>query len=242
VSVPRCYVPNASGGIVDLPTEEAHHVARVLRLTVGAAVVVFDGRGQEWMARLSAVDRRRVAIELGESRVPIPESTLAVTLAVALLKGDQMNGVVRDATALGVAAIQPFVSAYVAVPERAWRARSLDRWRRIAIASAKQCGRARLPEILDIISFPEVLEHASTGRAILCVEPGLAATPDASLTRPDNADRVTVCVGPEGGWASAEIQLARENQAQMLSLGPRTLRAELAPTVALAALWTRWGW
>jgi 16S rRNA (uracil1498-N3)-methyltransferase len=239
----RCFIPVVSADRVPLPPDEAHHVTRVLRLGAGADVVVFDGQGHEWDARIAAIDRHDVTIEIVASRTPVAEPAIAVTLAVALLKGDQMATVVRDATALGVAVIQPFVSSHVAVPARAWRDRSIERWQRVAVASAKQCGRSVVPAMADVLTYPDVLDRAGDDLVLCCVEPVRGVTLDAgrSIARPSTG-RAWLCIGPEGGWSAQELALARQRHATLIGLGPRTLRAEIAPTVALSALWTQWGW
>lgn len=237
----RCFVAEVTGPRLDLPPEEAHHLVSVLRAGAGDEVIVFDGRGGEWDARVVAIGRRRAEIELLAPRRPVAEPAIVVTLAAGLLKGDAMNTVVRDATALGVAAIQPVASAHVAVPDRAWRDRSVDRWRRVAISSAKQCGRATVPAIEDVSTWPAVLEAHAESLVVLGVEPA-ATTRSSTPGEPPTAGRVLLAVGPEGGWTPSELALARDRGARLLTLGPRTLRAEIAPTVALAALWTAWGW
>jgi 16S rRNA (uracil1498-N3)-methyltransferase len=241
--MPRCFVPVVASDRVTLPPDEAHHVTRVLRLGAGADVVVFDGQGHEWDARIAATDRHDVTIEIVASRTPVAEPAIAVTLAVALLKGDQMATVVRDATALGVAVIQPFVSSHVAVPERAWRDRSIERWQRVAVASAKQCGRSVVPAMADVLTYPDVLDRAGDDLVLCCVEPahGIALDAGRPIARPSSG-RAWLCIGPEGGWSAQELALARQRHATLIGLGPRTLRAEIAPTVALSALWTQWGW
>jgi 16S rRNA (uracil1498-N3)-methyltransferase len=154
-----------------------------------------------------------------------------------------MNTVVRDATALGVAAIHPFVSSHVTVPERAWRDRSIERWQRVAVSSAKQCGRAVVPIIHDVAAYPDVLERAAEDLVLCCVEPALGVALDVRTppVRPATG-RAWLCVGPEGGWSEQELALMRRRAVTLVGLGPRTLRAEIAPTVALSALWTQWGW
>jgi 16S rRNA (uracil1498-N3)-methyltransferase len=235
----RVYAPRISSSF-SLPPDEAHHVARVLRLAAGDDIVVFDGRGGEWAARIGAVSKDGVAVELGAPREPAPEPPVMVTLAVGLLKGDQMDTVVRDATALGATAVQPIVTAHVALPADARRARSSERWRRVAIAAARQCGRAVVPPIHDVARFETLLAESSFERLLMCTEParGTAGVPPQDET----PRRVLLLVGPEGGWSAAEVDLARSAGALPIGLGPRTLRAELAPAVALTALWTTWGW
>lgn len=224
-----------------LSADESHHLARVLRASVGDEVLAFDGRGHEWQARITAIGRDQVTVSLLGRREPVAEPPVAVTLAIGLLKGDQMSGVVRDATMLGASAIVTFVSKHVAVPERAWRERSTGRWERIAVESAKQCGRAVVPAIHAVTTLDAVLA-AEPGRRYCCVEPSArAAWPEAGHPdlRPETA---TVCVGPEGGWSNDDLECFRRHGTISIDLGPRTLRAETAPTVALSALWSRWGW
>ena len=235
----RCYVPHADGHDVDLTPDQAHHITRVLRLELGADLIVFDGRGREWLGRLASTTRSGATVTLLASREPLPEPAVAVSLAVGVLKGDQMNDVVRDATALGVVEIVPVISAHAAVSGGNWD-RARDRWARVAVSAAMQCGRAVVPSIGEVQSFDACLAYASSAELILCVEPAHAGEADTAVwPRPD---RATVLVGPEGGWAREEVAQAVTRGARRLNLGPRTLRAELAPTVALSALWTRWGW
>ncbi len=239
----RFFVPSVrpADGVVVLPPEEAHHLTHVLRLGVGDEVSVFDGAGREWRGRVEAASKRAVTIAIGEAVQPVAEPPVHVTLGIALVKGDQMDAVIRDATALGAAVIAPLTSAHVTVSSRAWRTgAALDRWRRVAIAAAKQSRRATVPAISPVSTFESTVEGTGEAALILCVEPAHAtATTQPAKSRPASA---IVLVGPEGGWSAAEVELAKQRGAELLSLGPRTLRAEIAPVVALSALWTRWGW
>jgi 16S rRNA (uracil1498-N3)-methyltransferase len=236
----RVHAPDAQPPSVVVTGDEVQHLTRVLRLSAGDDVVVFDGRGHEWLGRIAAADRVAVTIVLGDARAPVAEPPVHVTLAVAVLKGTQLDEVIRDATMLGASAIVPFVSAHVAVSERAWKHRSTERWRRIATASATQCGRAVVPEVEHVSSLESVLSKAGVDLIVVCVEP--ASGREHSVTNLPRAQRALLLVGPEGGWAPKELDRARASGASFISLGPRTLRAEAAPAVALAALWTHWGW
>jgi 16S rRNA (uracil1498-N3)-methyltransferase len=223
-----------------LSPEESHHLTRVLRLHAGDRVVVFDGRGHEWDAQVGARHDTRVELDIIGPRVAVAESPVEVVLAIGLLKGAHMDAVVRDATALGARAIAPFVSHHVDVPRRADNERVLERWRRVALESAKQCHRAVVPEVRPVEPLADVMANSGTEMVkIVCVEPDLAAGGDLGA-RPDTG--ATLFIGPEGGWAADELSAFVAAEAHLLSLGPRTLRAELAPVVALTALWTGWGW
>lgn len=246
MSVPRVYVPGVAGlpQPLPVPPDEAHHLIHVLRLGPGADVTVFDGDGHEWRGRIASVGRQQATIDLGDAIDAVAEPARHVTLALALLKNDQMDTVIRDATALGVATIMPLISAHVAVPSRGLNNQAaLTRWRRVAVAAAKQSRRAVVPAIASPAHFNEEMTRQDTGEKFICVEPGHNAgsiNPQPALSSDDR--RAIVFVGPEGGWSGAEVALALTCGATPLAFGPRTLRAELAPAVALSALWTRWGW
>jgi 16S rRNA (uracil1498-N3)-methyltransferase len=253
VPYPRFFVPDRvpAASVVTLPADEAHHLTRVLRLGVNDVVAVFDGRGGEWLARIASAGRGGVTVELGAPVAPAVEPRVRVTLAVGLLKGDQMDDVIRDATMMGVDAIVPMQSAHVTVPERAWKgSHARDRWRRVAVASAKQCRRAVVPELSPVRAFADVIADVSafsSGRFI-CLEPARQDTQDAMERSPVEERQSTVpaaalvLVGPEGGWSGDEAASALAAGFAPLRLGPRTIRAERAPLVALSALWSRWGW
>jgi 16S rRNA (uracil1498-N3)-methyltransferase len=219
----------------------------VLRAGIGDEVYVFDGRGREWIGRISAIGAKAATVDIAHETTPAAEPHVRLTLAVGLLKGDQMDAVVRDATMLGVWKIVPLITSHVSVASKAWKGTAvLDRWRRIAVASAKQCGRAVVPEIAPPTKLPKLLEPAGP-LLFMCVEPKLGAVGVETVGKGEGAVRVrpveaTVLVGPEGGWTKGEVEQARTAGATLIHLGPRTLRAETVPTVVLTALWTAWGW
>ena len=238
----RFYAPDihAGGDVATLPADEAAHLTRVLRLGAGAAIHVFDGRGRECAAVVDAV-RPAVRVRATAAVAAAPEPRVALALAQAILKGDGMDGVIRDAVMLGVSRIQPLVTAHAEIA----RPGRTGRWRRVALASAKQCGRAVLPEIAEPVGLAHGLAQATGDLRLILVEPGAAQAAQAeSLAvlkdRPVPAS-ATLLVGPEGGWAADELAAARLGAWLPLTLGARTLRAEAAPLVAISALWAIWG-
>jgi 16S rRNA (uracil1498-N3)-methyltransferase len=241
----RFYVPDLNPGdpLVALPDEEAHHLAKVLRLGAGAEVRVFDGRGGEWRAEVIETGSRGARVRLGAVVAPAAESRVGVTLAVALLKGDRFDAVVRDAVMLGVRAIRPFVSAHTDVTKGAARARSASgRWARVAVSSSKQCGRAVVPAVHEVTPVEDVM--AAAGReGLVLVEPAASAAvmglADVAAAPPPAS--ATLFVGPEGGWHADELAVAAREGCRMVRLGTRTLRADAVPVIALAALLAAWG-
>ena len=244
MTLPRFFAPDARDGVapIALPDDESHHLRQVLRLRPGAAVRVFDGAGAEWEAVVASTSAQAAQVSLERRVTPVREPDVRVTLGIGVLKGDQMDAVVRDATALGVAAIAPLATAHVTVPPRAWqRGAAVARWQRVAVASAKQCGRAVVPSVNAVARLEDAIASAGAELIVLAVEPARAQArgADAPLPRPASA---LLLVGPEGGWGAEEIALAVARGARMMHLGPRTIRAEIAPTVLLSSLWTQWGW
>lgn len=238
----RFFVPDAeaTGDERALPDEEAEHLTRVLRLTAGARVRVFDGRGGEWTAEVSAVGRRRARVRLIDRAPAAPEPRVVLSLAVAVLTGDKMDDVVRDVTMLGVRRLIPTITERTAIAPRAIeRSGRIARWRRIAIASAKQCGRARLIEVTDAMPLVSALALASDAPKLMLVEPS-AGTASVSMRDVPRAPAATLFVGPEGGWTEGERRDARAAGAVAMTLGGLTLRADAAPLVAVTALRALW--
>jgi 16S rRNA (uracil1498-N3)-methyltransferase len=243
----RFHAPDAErpGDVVTLPAEEAEHLTRVLRLKAGAAVRVFNGRGGEFDAVVERAARGGTQLRVGHAREAAREAGVAVTLAQAVLKGDKMDAVIRDAVMIGVAAIQPIVTARSEVSLSSLRRGSRrERWERIAVSSAKQCGRAVVPAILEPRPFEDV---AASLVAITLPRPGLmfvepAASVDAmALSDLDGVPprEATLIIGPEGGWTAEEVERGSASS-RLITLGPRTLRADAMPLVALTALFVRW--
>lgn len=238
----RFYAPALDPGddLVALPRDEGEHLTRVLRLGVGETVAVFDGRGHEYAARVVAAARRDVRLQLLTRVEPAPETRVACTVAQAVLKGDKMDEVIRDAVMLGATAIQPLVSRRTETTVGALlRGARLERWRRIALASVKQCRRATLPDIRTPLTLDTYLDEPSATLRLMFVEPSATASPARlrSLAPPLDA---AVLIGPEGGWEPAECAAAEAAGVRLVSLGPRTLRADAVAIAALSVLLFLW--
>ena len=242
--VPRFLVNDLdpSTGVAALTGSEAHHLTRVLRLAAGDVVAVFDGRGREFSARIDRIGGGTVGLILGAAIEPAAERAVPVTLAQAVLKGASMDDVVRDATMMGVCAIVPLVTAHT-VARKATSPHGADRWRRIGLASAKQCRRARIPEVGEPVAFEAWRKQVPDGLTLLLVEPsmkGVEPRSIRSLAFEPLPPAVTLVVGPEGGWSPAEVTAAVGDGFVAVTLGPLTLRAETVALAAIAALTVLW--
>jgi len=243
--VHRFFAPALDPGdeTVTLPRDESEHLTRVLRLGPGDTVSVFDGRGREWLARVQGGARREVRVQLLSAIQPPPEPHVHLTLAAAVLKGDRMDEVIRDAVMLGVSAIQPLVTkrteTTIATLSRGQR---VERWRRVALASVKQSGRAVLPEVRQPLTLEHLLDEPAASARLMFVEPGAAqdVEPITRLRQAAQPTDAVIIVGPEGGWDSREVQHAATRGVRLISLGPRTLRADAVPVAAISVLQFLW--
>jgi 16S rRNA (uracil1498-N3)-methyltransferase len=244
--VHRFYAPALDPGdeTVDLPRDEAEHLTRVLRLAVGDTVAVFDGRGREFAARVLSASRRDVRVQLMARVEPAAETHVALTLVQAVLKGEKMDDVVRDAVMLGIAAVQPIVTTRTEVTVAALlRSARLERWQRVALASVKQSRRATVPEIRMPLTLETYLGEPPAALRLMLVEPSAhCAGESLSIVRtlPPPSD-AALLVGPEGGWAEGECGAAVSAGVRLVTLGPRTLRADAVPVAAISVLQFLWG-
>lgn len=231
---------DATAATARLSEDEARHLSQVLRLAAGDEVAVFDGAGREFRARIERVSKDGADLHLIDEFPAAPEPAVRLTLAQSVIKGERMDEVVRDATMMGVTSIEPLVTAHTAAHIKAGRAP--DRWRRIAIASAKQCRRAVVPAVGPGVAFDDWLAQDRAETRVLLVEPSASVEghPLSTLggTRPATASLI---VGPEGGWSSTEIEAAVRAGCVPVTLGRRTLRADAIPIVAIGLLQFVWG-
>jgi 16S rRNA (uracil1498-N3)-methyltransferase len=235
----HCEQPLAPDQSLDLPPNAARHV-QVLRLQPGAPLTLFDGRGGEYRAVVERMGRSDVRVAVQSHRAIEREARRPMHLAVGMPANERMDWLVEKATELGVASIQPLVAQRSVVRlagERA--ARRQAHWQAIAIGACEQCGRNRLPVIhepMDVATWLQSPAAAAGGPAMRWV---LSLDADAGESPADAGDAPWLLLsGPEGGLAPQEEAAARAAGFTPLSLGPRVLRAETAPLVALAR-WAR---
>jgi 16S rRNA (uracil1498-N3)-methyltransferase len=222
---------------VELPERAARHAA-ALRLRKGDAVVLFNGDGHESAATLTGLGKRGAACLVRNRAAVDRESPLEVHLAQGVCAGDRMDLVLQKATELGVASIQPVVTARSIVRLSSERqGRRGTHWQNIVIAACEQCGRNRVPEVAPSVAFGAFLARpARDGTRVLLLPEGETTIRALGPRAP-----VTVLIGPEGGLAPEERTLALAAGFRAVRFGPRILRTETAPLAALAALQALYG-
>ncbi|HEX7373701.1 MAG TPA: 16S rRNA (uracil(1498)-N(3))-methyltransferase [Steroidobacteraceae bacterium] len=237
----RVYVdqPLVTDSDLPLPEAAAYHVARVLRLRAGATLVAFDGRGHEHRCEILSVEGDRVRVRVGSRAQGLAESPLAITLVQSISRGERMDWTLQKATELGVAVIQPVLSARSVVRLDEQQARKkLRHWQAIVAGACEQCGRSVLPEVRAPQELHAFLASAPRDGQRLVLSPSGPASLAglASLTT-----RVTLLIGPEGGLDDAELERAGQSGYMPVRLGPHVLRTETAGIVALTVLQALWG-
>jgi 16S rRNA (uracil1498-N3)-methyltransferase len=217
----------ALGGSVQIDGKRGHHLARVLRVRPGErGVAVFAGR--EYELEVVAVDGARIDARVLTDRPAAGEATTAVTLLQAVLPNPDFDAVLEGGTAVG---IRRFVAVQSARSIGRPPAGRLTRWEAIVESAAEQSHRGEVPKVGGPVTLSSALDQAS-GR-LLALDPG-ASLPLAQAI--DGSPAYTIAVGPEGGWTNDELAMLRGRGAVAVSLGPRILRARLAPLVAAAIL------
>jgi 16S rRNA (uracil1498-N3)-methyltransferase len=239
MAIPRihCDMTLGPGAQFALEPPAAQHVSRALRLKTGDSIVVFDGRGGEYDAALTRVDRDRVDVKLGPWRDAGREPALIVGLVQGLPEADKMDWIIQKAVELGVAWVQPVVCERSVVRIAGERAeRRAAHWKRVAIAACEQSGRNVVPDVRPVLSFVNwIAAPAQAARWMLL--PGAPALTAHDAPRAE----IELVVGPEGGFSERELDLAATTGCEQVSLGPRVLRTETAPLAALAAIHALWG-
>lgn len=237
--IPRIFTAGAlaSGHPAVLDDNASHHVSKVLRHRVGDTLIVFNGDGFQWQATISAIDKKRVTVDIGERSAPITESPLDVHLGIAVSKGERMDWVLQKTTELGVSAISPLLTARTEFKLSGERlTRKVAHWHQILVSACEQCGRNRLPQLQAPVTLDHWLAHAEADCKLVLHHRDRYSLADAAP-----ASRVLLLIGPEGGLADSEISAAEARGFRSLTLGPRVLRTETAPVAALAVLQAHWG-
>lgn len=237
--IPRIYTGQAlqAESTFELESGPSQHIARALRMQVGDALVLFDGRGGEYPATITSLSKKHVSVSIGPYREQDVESPLSIHLGIAVSRGERMDWVVQKATELGVTEITPLFSERTEVKLKGERAdKKLRHWQQIAISACEQCGRNRVPPIQPLGGLDQWLGSVQAQRKFV-----LHHRSDPQADAGEAPTSIALLVGPEGGLSAEEIGAAESAGFLPLRLGPRVMRTETAPLAALAILQARWG-
>ena len=215
-----------------LEGQVARQMSRVLRMACGDRVILLDNTGSEYLAELDTFHGDRIEGRIVSSTTGLGEPQTTVTLCQSLLKGDKMDWVLQKGTELGASAFVPVISQR-AVRRSGKGEQQMARWRRIITEAAEQSGRSILPQICPPITLREALDRCPEGSTLMPYEEERETSlREALKSARHQLGPLSFFIGPEGGWDSAEVSLARSHGVKVVSLGQRILRAE---TAAIAA-------
>ena len=220
--------------IIQAPTKgtitgrDAKHMFKVLRLKKGAVIIISNGRGKDFSARILSVSVERIELDIIEELTLATESPIDITLCSGMLKDNKMDFVIKHVTQLGITKWVPFFSERsIPSPDAKRLKKRYERWDTIAGESLKQCQRSRLPEICMPINFESLLTLPEPSDLKLAFWEKASAKFEA-LKGKEDVSRVFILIGPEGGFSENEIEQAEQKGFFACSLGPRILRAETA--------------
>ena len=240
MSLPRFYCREAlaPGARIELPEPVARHAVRVLRLPPGAEIILFDGRGGQYTARIERIERDHVTVDLGPWEEIECESPLDITLVQALQAGEKMDFTIQKSVELGVRCIVPVESRRSVLKlagERA--AKRVAHWQGVAASACEQCGRNQVPLVAPLERLDHWLARPAGNAVRLMLAPDAPqALPELALNGP-----VQLLIGAEGGLDPQEVIAARHAGFVPVRLGPRVLRTETAGLAVLAALQVLYG-
>lgn len=217
-----------------IENEEAHHLTVVARRNEGDEIVVFDGKGKQFKARIDRVQKKFVRGTL-LSPIEIKKSALCVELCFAPTSRNTLEDVLDKCTQLGVTSFQPI---YTARSEydllKKWDGKE-DRWHQIILSACKQCSRGEVPVLHAPISFEKCASQPEKP-SLLAYEAEETHTLAWGLEKLEKPKQVRICIGPAGGWTEEEVSRAAHNGILPVTLGPHILRAETACIAACAKL------
>jgi 16S rRNA (uracil1498-N3)-methyltransferase len=223
-------------GRVRLDRDEAHHLIRVRRVEPGSLVEIFDGLSDSArLARVVSIERDDVEVELAGPAIPGRSPPVALSLITAVPKGDRFDWLVEKAVEVGVTRLLPMISRRSVVEPRTTK---IDRLRRRVIEASKQCGRNRLMELAPPAPWPDLADSTPATVRLLADPQGL---PFHDWPEAEQAATFALAVGPEGGFAAEELELARGAGWIAVRLGTSVMRVETAGIVGASLVLARYG-
>lgn len=237
--IPRIYTTAHLNSQTQVNLEEsiAHYLGKVLRMSAGRELVLFNGQGGEFKATINNITKKSISVDVGEFNPVNRESPLHTHLAIGLSRGERWDLVLQKATELGVNQITPLFTENSEVKLTGERLeKKIAHWQGIIISACEQCQRNIVPTLNKPLLFTDfinsthselnfVLHHRSTQK----------------LSGYQAPQSCTLLIGPEGGLSQTEISQAQSQNFNALTLGPRVLRTETAPLAALSLLQATWG-
>ncbi|MBR7889636.1 16S rRNA (uracil(1498)-N(3))-methyltransferase [Marinomonas sp. A79] len=239
--IPRIYIDAElnENTTLALPDASFQHLCKVLRLKSDHPLRVFNGKGGQFNAVLIEVEKRSASIRIHDYEALENESPIRVTIGQTLSRGERMDYAIQKSVEAGVYAIQPLFSERCEVKLQDSRAEKRQQhWQQVAISAAEQCGRGWVPTVHAPIELNDWVEKCNNMLKLTLHHH--SAKPIRLFEKPNHND-IALLIGPEGGLTENEVQHAEKSGFSAITLGPRVLRTETAPVVALSVINALWG-
>lgn len=235
----RVYTPHQlePGLEVRIEGRPAHYLSRVLRVTAGQRIVLFNGDGHDYAAEVIRAGSRELFVSVASRLPAVRESNLHITVVQAISRGERMDQTLQKCTELGVNSFQPLFSERVEVRLKGEKLdRRVTHWQAVVAAACGQCGRAVVPAVSSPLTLDDWLNSGPSDDRLV-----LAPGSDQALAGIPAMSRVELLAGPEGGFSEEEMSRISFRNVRPVSLGPRVLRTETAAAAAVAVLQARHG-
>lgn len=220
---------------VSIIGDDVHHITKVLRYNIGDKIICCNNKGYDVISEIVHINSEKVVCNIVSIIEKNREPSVKITLAQALPKSDKMDFIIQKGTEIGITAFLPFHSERTIVQLNDQKEqKKLERWGKIAKEAAEQSHRSKIPDILPVVSYKELLKNIDNSFALIAFEKEDSITLFKAIENFPELKEILLIIGPEGGFTDKEVELAIEYGAISISLGKRILRAETAGFVGAA--------
>jgi 16S rRNA (uracil1498-N3)-methyltransferase len=237
--IPRFYQDRTlnMGEELELDDNARRHAVQVLRLKADDPLILFNGDGHDYSARVTHIDKKQARVTIEMITAVENESALPVHLALGIAKGERMDYAIQKAVELGINRLTPLLTKRCVVQlDQKREQKRRQHWLGIIQGACEQSGRARLPELENVTPLETFLSRERAGQELI-----LDPRSNLTFSQCDRPEALVLMIGPEGGFSEEERELAYQHGATGVRLGPRILRTETAVVAGLSAAQTLWG-
>ena len=233
----RFYVPFHAGlKNLWIDSSESHHIIHVKRLKIGDSIIVFNGTGDEFEAEIEDIEDNRVNVRINQQKTISKENIVEIDIAFAIPKGKRSHLLIQKCTELGVHKLIPINYARSVVKLKDDCSVKIEKWQKIAIEASKQCGRNTITEIGNVVDFDNILNTSdSYDLPLFACSQSDSDNLKNTLQEHPKPNNILSFIGPEGGFTSHEIEMAKRAGCKSVSLGSQILRIETA-AIAVSAI------
>jgi len=219
-----------------IDSSESHHIVHVKRLKIGDNIIVFNGIGDEFEAEIEYIEDNRVKVKINQQKTISKENSVGIVIAFAIPKGKRSHLLVQKCTELGAHKLIPVNYARSVVKLKDDCSVKIEKWQKIAIEASKQCGRNTITEIGEVVNFDSILNTTdSYDLPLFACNQSDSDNLKNTLQEYQKPNNILSFIGPEGGFTSNEIEMAKKAGCKFVSLGRQILRVETA-AIAVSAI------